>query len=54
MSPATHHDPRSIITPDAFDQLLRVKLNGSGLESYLEIQATVGEEERRLLTDFEL
>jgi hypothetical protein len=31
-----------------------VKLNGSGLESYLEIQATVGEEERRLLTDFEL
>jgi metal-dependent HD superfamily phosphatase/phosphodiesterase len=36
------------------DQLLRVKLNGSGLESYLEIQATVGEEERRLLTDFEL
>jgi len=36
------------------DQLLRDKLNGSGLEPYLEIQATVGEEERRLLTDFRL
>jgi uncharacterized protein len=36
------------------DQLLRVKLNGSGLEPYLEIQATVEEEERRLLTDFKL
>lgn len=36
------------------DQLLREKLNGSGLEQYLEIQATVGEEEKRLLTDFRL
>ena len=36
------------------DQLLRNKLNGSGLEPYLEIQATVGEKEKRLLTDFSL
>lgn len=36
------------------DQLLRNKLNGSGLEEYLEIQATLGEEEKRLLTDFSL
>ena len=36
------------------DQLLRNKLNGSGLEEYLEIQATVGEQEKRLLTDFSL
>lgn len=36
------------------DQLLRNKLNGSGLEEYLEIQATVGETEKRLLTDFSL
>jgi len=36
------------------DQLLRNKLNGSGLEGYLEIQATVGEKEKRLLTDFSL
>ncbi len=36
------------------DQLLRDKLNGSGLEGYIEIQATVGEEERKLLTDFRL
>lgn len=36
------------------DQLLRNKLNGSGIEKYLEIQATLGEEEKRLLTDFSL
>jgi uncharacterized protein len=36
------------------DQLLRNKLNGSGLEQHLEIRATVGEEEKRLLTDFSL
>jgi len=36
------------------DQLLRNKLNGSGLEEHLEIQATVGDEEKRLLTDFRL
>lgn len=36
------------------DQLLRNKLNGSGIEKYLEIQATLGEEEKRLLTDFRL
>jgi len=34
------------------DQLLRNKLDGSGLEAYLEIQAKVGDEEKRLLTDF--
>jgi len=36
------------------DQLLRNKLNGSGIEHHLEIQATLGEEEKRLLTDFRL
>lgn len=36
------------------DQLLRNKLEGSGLESYLEIQAKLGDEEKRLLTDFRL
>jgi len=36
------------------DQLLRVKLNGSGIEKYIEVQATLGEEEKRLLTDFRL
>jgi len=36
------------------DQLLREKLNGSGLEVHLEIDAKVGEEEKRLLTDFRL
>jgi metal-dependent HD superfamily phosphatase/phosphodiesterase len=36
------------------DQLLRNKLEGSGLESYLEINAKLGEEEKRLLTDFTL
>ncbi|MDH3271877.1 MAG: HD domain-containing protein [Gemmatimonadota bacterium] len=36
------------------DQLLREKLGGSGLEPYLEIQAKLGEEEKRLLTDFRL
>jgi uncharacterized protein len=34
------------------DQLLRNKLDGSGLEAYLEIDVTVGEEEKRILTDF--
>ncbi len=36
------------------DQLLREKLKGSGLESHLEIRARLGEEEKRLLTDFTL
>jgi metal-dependent HD superfamily phosphatase/phosphodiesterase len=36
------------------DQLLRNKLDGSGLEQYLEINAKVGEEEKRLLKDFSL
>ena len=36
------------------DQLLREKLKGSGLEPYLEIRARLGEEEKRLLTDFTL
>ena len=36
------------------DQLLRNKLDGSGLEEYLEINAKVGEEEKRLVTDFSL
>ena len=35
-------------------QLIRNKLKGSGLEPYPEIQAKLGEEERRLLTDFSL
>jgi metal-dependent HD superfamily phosphatase/phosphodiesterase len=36
------------------DQLLRNKLDGSGLEQYLEINAKLGEEEKRLLKDFSL
>ena len=36
------------------DQLLRDKLDGSGLEPHMEIDAKVGEEEKRLLTDFRL
>jgi metal-dependent HD superfamily phosphatase/phosphodiesterase len=36
------------------DQLLRNKLDGSGLESLVEIHAKVGEEEKRLLKDFSL
>jgi metal-dependent HD superfamily phosphatase/phosphodiesterase len=36
------------------DQLLRNKLDGSGLEDHLEINAKLGEEEKRLLTDFSL
>jgi hypothetical protein len=36
------------------DQLLREKLKGSGLEGHLEIRARLGEEEKRLLTDFTL
>ncbi|MDE0898455.1 MAG: HD domain-containing protein [Longimicrobiales bacterium] len=36
------------------DQLLRNKMEGSGLESRIEIQAKLGEEEKRLLTDFRL
>lgn len=36
------------------DQLLRNKLRGSGLEPHIEIQAKLGDEERRLLTDFSL
>jgi metal-dependent HD superfamily phosphatase/phosphodiesterase len=34
------------------DQLLRNKLDGSGLEEHLEIDVMVGEEEKRILTDF--
>jgi metal-dependent HD superfamily phosphatase/phosphodiesterase len=36
------------------DQLLREKLEGSGLEPYLEVEAKVGEEEKKILTDFRL
>ncbi|MFQ5538330.1 MAG: HD domain-containing protein [Gemmatimonadota bacterium] len=36
------------------DQLLREKLRGSGLEPYLEVRAVLGDEEKRLLTDFTL
>ncbi|GMV07066.1 MAG: hypothetical protein AMXMBFR53_33410 [Gemmatimonadota bacterium] len=36
------------------DQLLREKLRGSGLERHMEIRAELGEEEKRLLTDFTL
>jgi len=36
------------------DQLLRKKVNGSGLGGHLEIDARVGEEEKRLLTSFSL
>ena len=36
------------------DQLLRVKIKGSGLEPYIEVKAELGEEEKRLLTDFTL
>jgi uncharacterized protein len=36
------------------DQLLREKLKGSGLEPYVEVRAKLGEEEKRLLTDFTL
>jgi uncharacterized protein len=36
------------------DQLLRTKVAGSGLETLIEIQARVGEEEKHLLTDFKL
>jgi len=34
------------------DQLLRNKLDGSGLEDYLEFDVNVGDEEKRILTDF--
>ncbi len=36
------------------DQLLREKLSGSGLEPHVEVQARLGETEKRLLTDFTL
>ena len=36
------------------DQLLREKLNGSGLEPHIQIRARLEEEEKRLLTDFTL
>jgi uncharacterized protein len=36
------------------DQLLRDKLDGSGLEAHLEINVKLGKEEKRLLTDFSL
>jgi metal-dependent HD superfamily phosphatase/phosphodiesterase len=36
------------------DQLLREKLRGSGLEPHLDVRARLGEEEKRLLTDFTL
>lgn len=36
------------------DQLLREKLKGSGLEPHIEVQARLGDEEKRLLTDFKL
>jgi metal-dependent HD superfamily phosphatase/phosphodiesterase len=34
------------------DQLLRNKLDGSGIEQYIEVDVNVGEEEKRILTDF--
>jgi len=34
------------------DQLLRNKLDGSGLEGYLEFDVTVGDEEKRILNNF--
>jgi len=34
------------------DQLLRHKLDGSGIEKYVEVDVNVGEEEKRILTDF--
>jgi uncharacterized protein len=34
------------------DQLLRHKLDGSGIEQYIEVDVNVGEEEKRILTDF--
>jgi len=36
------------------DQLLREKLKGSGLEPHVEVRVRLGEEEKRLLTDFTL
>ncbi len=36
------------------DQLLREKLKGSGLEGHIEVKVRLGEEEKRLLTDFTL
>ena len=36
------------------DQLLREKIRGSGLEPHLEIRVQLGEEEKRILTDFTL
>jgi metal-dependent HD superfamily phosphatase/phosphodiesterase len=37
------------------DELLRHKLSGSGLESHMEVEATlVGDEEKRLVDHFEL
>jgi metal-dependent HD superfamily phosphatase/phosphodiesterase len=36
------------------DQLLRGKIRGSGLESHIEVRARLGDEEKRLLTDFTL
>lgn len=36
------------------DQLLRNKMAGSGLEDWIEVQAKLGDEEKRLLTDFRL
>ena len=36
------------------DQLLREKLTGSGLEPHVEVRVRLGEEEKRLLTDFTL
>jgi metal-dependent HD superfamily phosphatase/phosphodiesterase len=36
------------------DQLLREKLKGSGLEPHVEVQARLGDQEKRLLTDFTL
>lgn len=36
------------------DQLLRNKLDGSGLEPHMEIEAKLGDVEKRILTDFRL
>jgi hypothetical protein len=36
------------------DQLLRMKIKGSGLAPFIEVKAQLGDEEKRLLTDFTL
>lgn len=45
MSPATHHDPRSIITPDAFDvseELLGMPLGGEPITWWIAFERAGG------------